>query len=447
MSDLDNDIRGSLERLSAPLEESETDDLWNDLMTRRRTRRLRRGTLAALPLLLLAIVAIGVVTSASSNDESTDVAAGGDDSVTDEGSGSLSVERIQVIGNGPLLGGTERVVIDFNEPLPEEEIAYVNDVAPLDPANGIVYTTQGPDQTRTCDSVHGVPDGGIGSVDLFVPAARFADERAHEGPPLETVDNPAKFIICGPHDGYIQYAIWAPLSADPADVSVTVSADRKTVTIAVAAQSDSTLDPYAGQTVVAQFLDDLRAGDTEAAAARWTGYPELGPDASASERVPFIADLVANRIINRILFSDATTTFVTSSTDEFGQVVTVLDARDADNPPAAIAFLTGWSAEQGRPGEMWIQRLPLQPGTSEVLDLAPDSFVEPGQELVLPGVPVEGGARAFVNNSEIPVEVDHSNLTTTVTVPADAEGDVAITVVRSSPELPGVYAFAVTVRE
>lgn len=446
MSDLDNDIRGSLERLSAPLEKSETEDLWNDLMTRRRTRRLRRGMLTALPVLLLAVVALGIVASLNSSDESTDVAAGGDDSMTDAESGSLRVERIQVIGNGPLLGGTERVVIDFNEPLPEEAIAYVTDLALLDPANGIVYTAQGPAQTRTCDSVHGVPDGGVGSVDLFVPAARFADERAHEGPPLETVDNPAKFIICGPHNGYIQYAIWAPLSADPADVSVTVSDDRKSLTIDISTQGDSTLDPSAGQTVVAQFLDDLRAGDLEAASERWTGYPELGPDASAAERVPFIADLMANRIISRILVSDATMTFVTSSTDELGQVVTVLDARDAENPPTAIAFLTGWSAEQGRPGEMWIRRLPLQPGTGEVLDLAPDSFVDPGRELVISGVPVEGGARAFANDSEIPVEVDHSNLTTTVTVPADAEGDIAITIVRSSPELPGVYAFAVTVR-
>ena len=36
---------------------------------------------------------------------------------------------------------------------------------------------------------------------------------------------------------FIQYAVWAPLSADPADVTVTVSPDRTSLTILTASQS------------------------------------------------------------------------------------------------------------------------------------------------------------------------------------------------------------------
>lgn len=451
MRDLDDQIRESLERLVDPGVDRRTDRLWNDLVSRRRRRRVRKGALAALPVLLVAVLAVGLFTSNRSDDARTYVATGRDGPASVERSvpgttGSLRVQRTQVVGNGPLVGGTVRVVLEFNEPLPVDEVEYVSDITSLDHASGTVFTTQGPTTTHVCDSVHGVPEGAVGSVDLLIPASWFADDRAHEGPPPETVDAPAKFLTCGPHNGFIQYAVWAPLSADPADVTVTVSPDRTSLTIQTTSENGTALDPRAGQAVVAEFLDDLRAGDVDAAAQRWTGYPEVGPNSSVSERVKHIEDLMADPTFARILVSDTTTTYVTPSTDEASQVVTVLDARTGENPPAAIVFLTGWSAEQGSPGEMWIHRLPLQEPTTDKVDVPAGSYVAPERKIVVPGVPVEGGARAFVNEQEIPVGVDYENLTMTITIPTDAEGDISVTVVTSSPELPGVRAFAVTVR-
>lgn len=366
------------------------------------------------------------------------------------GASTFRVVNIQVFGNGPLEGGTERAVIVFNGPVPAGEVQYVPDIGSTDPASGLAWTTQGPDSTRLCDSQHGVPEGAVGSVDLLVPASWFADgEDAHTVTELATVDDPAKFPVCGPHNGFIQYAMWAPLSADPADVTVTVSADRTSITIDVASKAGGPgLDPTAGQGVVAQFLDHLRDGDgdVEAAAELWTGYPELGPDSTPADRIPYVEHLIADPTFARILDSEATTTFVTPSTDDAGQVVTILDARDGDSTPAAIAFLTGWSGEQGSPGTMWIHRLPLDPPTTDTVGLPAGAYVEAGQDIVVPGVPLEGGARAFLDDREVPVEVDHQDLTMTIAIPEDVEGDVAVTVVTSSPELPGVRAFAVTVR-
>lgn len=291
MRDLDDKIRESLERLADSGDERRTDMLWSELVARRRRRRVRKAALAALPVLLIAVLALGLFTSNRSDDALTDVATGGD--------GPTQVERWGV---------------------------------------------------------------------------------------------------------------------------------------------------RASQAVVAEFLDDLRDGDVDAAAERWTGYPQLGPDGAVSERVQHIEELMADPTFARILVSDTTTTFVTPSTDEAGQVVTVLDARTGEKPPTAIAFLTGWIDEQGNPGDMLIQRLPVQGPTTNSVDLPAGSYAAPGQEIVVLGIPLEGGARAFVNDQEIPVEVDHKNLTMTISIPAGAKGDIAVTVVTSSPELAGVFAFAVTVR-
>lgn len=450
MRDLDHQIRESLERLVDAGGDRRTDALWNDLVARRRRRRVRNGALAVLPVLLLGALAVGVVATRGSDGGRTDVATGRggpDPGVGSESgaAGSLRVVRTRVVGNGPLVGGTERVVIQFNEPLPLDHVTYQPDIAAVDQADGMVFTTQGPSVTRVCDSRHSVPAGAVGSVDVLLPARWFAAD-AHEGPPPEAVDDPAKFVVCGPYNGFVQYAVWAPLSIDPADVTVAVSADRTTLTIQITSPGGSLLDPHAGQLVVAPFLDDLRAGDAEAAAARWTGYPDLGPDSSVAERVPYVEALLANPTFARILVSDTTTTFVTPSTDDAGQVVTVLDARSGEDPPAAIAFLTGWSAEQGDAGELWIHRLPLQEAATDAPELPAGSYAAPGQDIVVRGLPVEGGARAFVGEREIPVDVDHERFTMTVTIPADAEGDIAVTLVIASPELPAVRAFAVTVR-
>lgn len=345
MRDIDNDIRNSLERLTDPHDGTPgTDALWGALVSRRRKRRNRNRTLAALPLLLVAVLAVGLFAAQGSDDARSDVAAGGADAPSSDidgswriaatvnngereratgtanlrfdgdqvqgsdgcnnpidttlengvivgpsirtqvgclgfrltqeadlfweslghpldvrdselwlvngqgdgmifervggadetATGSLRVRNIQVFGNGPRAGGTERAVIVFNEPLPVEEVQYVADITSADPSAGMVWTAQGPDSTRVCDAVHSVPEGAVGSVDLFIPASWFADADAHTITELATTDDPAKFIVCGPHNGFIQYAVWGPLSADPGEVFVTVSPDRTTLNITFA---------------------------------------------------------------------------------------------------------------------------------------------------------------------------------------------------------------------
>lgn len=203
-------------------------------------------------------------------------------------------------------------------------------------------------------------------------------------------------------------------------------------------------DAAAASSVVSAFLDHLRSGNLAAAAERWSGYPELGPDASLAEKTPFIEGLRADPAITRILKGN-TEAFVTASPGwtTAHPVVTVLAPRDGDEPPVAVAFLTGFPRGQSDPEAMRIQRLPQRDGPTE-----PDvawSFAESGQQIEVPGFPVEGGARAYINSREIVIDVDHENFTMTITLPEDVEGDVAITVSTSTPELPDAHAFALTI--
>lgn len=367
------------------------------------------------------------------------------DTVDEAATGTLRVRNIQLFGNGPRAGGTERAVIVFNEAIPVTDVPYVADITSADTASGMAWTTQGPNSTHVCASRHSVPEGAVGSVDLLIPARWFADSGAHTVTELATTGNPAKFPICGPYNGFIQYAMWSPLSADPADVTVTISADRTTVTVEVVSEGDVPLDTAAGQGVVADFFDRFREGDFEGAAALWTGYPAFQPDQPISERVQYIELLAEYPPFARILNSGTTTTFVTPSLDDDnGQVVTILDARSTNSSPVAVAFLTELRAGDGDE-RMWIQRLPPTDANATP-ELPDDGYVQPGQRVVVPGLPIEGGVRGFVNGDEVPVEADLENETLTVVVPPGASGDIAVTFVVATPEHPIVRTFAATVR-
>jgi heat shock protein HslJ len=202
--------------------------------------------------------------------------------------------------------------------------------------------------------------------------------------------------------------------------------------------------PDAATSVVTRFMDRLREGDLSGAAELWSGYPEAFVDASTSEKVGFIEQLMADPAMVRILEGDPET-FVTASWGwtSAAPVVTLLLPRTGDQPPVAIAFLAGISEEVGDTGRMLIQRLPevADPMGAELAG----SSVSAGQRLDLPGTPVEGGVRAYVNGREIPVDIDYEAMRMSITIPDDIEGDVAITLSVATPELPGAQAFAVTV--
>jgi hypothetical protein len=360
--------------------------------------------------------------------------------------GNLRVSTIQVVGNGSLDGGTERAVIEFNEPLPEGEAAYVDDIDAATPGAGMVWTTQGPNGTRLCDSRHSVPEGAVGSVDLLIPANWFADgEDAYTGPGLETVDDPAKFPICGPHNGFIQYAMWSPLTADPAEVFVSVSPDRTRIAIEVMPNGPSGPDVSHGSGLVGKFIALMKTGEIEAAATLWSGYPASAPDRPVSERVQYVEQLGEYPPFARVVAAETTTTFVTPSLDGHNrQVVTVLAPRSDGVPLAAVAFVTGPSGE-GDAERMWIQRLPAIDDAANA-ELSDDGYLEPGEQVTVPGLPVEGSVRGFVNGVEIPVEADQESEKFSIVVPDNASGDIALNFVVATPEEPIVRSYAATIR-
>lgn len=222
--------------------------------------------------------------------------------------------------------------------------------------------------------------------------------------------------------------------------------DATTTTQAPSVSAPPSLAPgvsEAAEAVVRDFLTDLRNGDLESAAGRWTGYPDAsGPNTSVVDRVALIETLLSDPEFASILEADFET-FVNASWGwtYASPVVTVFARADEQRPAGAAGFLVGFSDGQGEPGQMWIQRLPTAINRWGEIK----SIVEPGGQVTLPGVPVEGGARAYLNETEIPVVVDHSNLTTSIAIPDTAEGTVAITLSTATPELSAAQAFVLTI--
>ena len=138
------------------------------------------------------------------------------------------VSSIQVVGGD---GGTQRVVVGFENPLPSNEVTIANDVASALPADGIQYVIQDASSVTVCESVHSFPPPADGTIDVLIPADWFAvGENSHTGE-LDEVNNPAKFVVCGPYGGFYQYAVWGPITIDPASIDITIDPDGRQLVI------------------------------------------------------------------------------------------------------------------------------------------------------------------------------------------------------------------------
>ena len=73
-----------------------------------------------------------------------------------------------------------------------------------------------------------------------------------------------------------------------------------------------------------------------------------------------------------------------------------------------------------------------------------DTTVSPGEQIVIPGVPVEGGGRAFLGDREVPLEVDYEALEMRVTFPPGTTVRI-LTISTATPELPTASAFVLDV--
>jgi hypothetical protein len=195
----------------------------------------------------------------------------------------------------------------------------------------------------------------------------------------------------------------------------------------------------AAETTVDQFLERLRNEDLEAAAALWTGYPALNPDDDAG----LVGALETFK--DEFGWLVDTSTFELEAVRASGEtatgdahVVTAVVRTDAANRREAAAFVVAGTPGSPRGTPAKIQRLPAQ---GQDVRPAPGGAIAPGQPLVLSGVPVEGGAVAYVNGDEVPATVDHGAMTTTVVVPPSAGGEAVVTLVLATPELPVAHSF------
>lgn len=86
-----------------------------------------------------------------------------------------------------------------------------------------------------------------------------------------------------------------------------------------------------------------------------------------------------------------------------------------------------------------IQRLPTKDGDDR-FEPAPFAMVAPGEVLTVSGVPVEGGARAYLYGTELQVRVDHETQSMSVTLPDRLPEVVILTLTTATPEIPAAVA-------
>lgn len=180
---------------------------------------------------------------------------------------------------------------------------------------------------------------------------------------------------------------------------------------------------------VRAFLDDLRRGDLDSAQARLS---TLAPRPAA--------DLATDPVLMRLAASGELVVTVTPSwsfTDP-APVVTASTGTDADGGLVAAAFLVDASQPLGAGGGP-IHRVQTVGDTPEI-----DTAVAPGEQIVIPSVPVEGGGRAFLGDLEVALDVNHEALEMRVTYPPGTTARI-LTISVATPELPTATAFVLDV--
>jgi hypothetical protein len=135
----------------------------------------------------------------------------------------LSIRKIE----SHLGAEAQNFVIVFDGPVPDDRISYAEDIRNVD-AHGVAYTTQEwtpekPTPLLTCGNQHFEfnPPVVVGQVDVLMPANWFTTPPGTER--IIWRHDPkwyGKTPLCGPHDGYVQFAIWSPASHDPEDIRV-----------------------------------------------------------------------------------------------------------------------------------------------------------------------------------------------------------------------------------
>lgn len=176
-----------------------------------------------------------------------------------------------------------------------------------------------------------------------------------------------------------------------------------------------------------QFLDALHSDDPTTAIEFWSGYP--GFKDGEQEFALFLAEFDWLTIEGGLGF------FVVPS---FGftvasPVVTVFSVGDTLSAASFVMSLP----EDGT--QFLIERLP-QPWPEAGAELSVE--LGPNNTLKVLGVPIEGGARAFLGYDELEVTVNQESLTTTIQLPDDLPTDAVVTFTSATPEVPAAMAIA-----
>jgi hypothetical protein len=179
--------------------------------------------------------------------------------------------------------------------------------------------------------------------------------------------------------------------------------------------------------LVSALLDRLRAGDLDGAAAAWRGYPgSTHPDDKRLELQAFLE--VAPWLVQPGIELSVTPG---PSSGVPNPVVTAVSPPDGQGTRDTATFVVAVDAAL-------VER--IEAAGSPGVTPAPGTTVAPGDAVVLDWVPIEGGATAHVNGSEVPVDLDHDAMTTTVVVPPWARDEVIVTISRATPEEPNATA-------
>ncbi len=186
---------------------------------------------------------------------------------------------------------------------------------------------------------------------------------------------------------------------------------------------------------VASFLRALRDGDHAAAARRWSGYPEAtggDPDEAEAEKLVAIGELRGSQ---PWLVADPSPRLNASAGAMAGATVPIVTV-EATGPrgPQAGAFVLRGSVEAG---DLIIERLPTLAGSPRI-SVDPDSGVA---NVSFKGLPVEGGARVYLDGVEVPSALDPERHLVSVEVPLEEATGAVATVVVATPEVPTAAAF------
>lgn len=417
-----------------------------DLQRRATALRRRRRIFTSLGLFGAVGVCVAVMLVATS--QPTRLVTAGEGPARDHP--ALSIQRVEARG-GP--NGTSEVTVVFNAPLPIDGVATTDSVESVDPDSFVAAIQDpGPGAVEVCGTKHWFPEvpEGSGSVDLLIPAAWLVGDPPvlPAVTPLEPA--PDKIVICGPYRGHVQVSIWGAAPTPTETLDVTISDDRTRIIVRVATSENADCDPggdtdepcsdheptalttdqiRSAEAEVRAFLADLSRGDLDAAQDRLSDYA-FDP----------AADLAKDPILSRLAQAEEVVVTVTPSWSftEPGPIVTASTGLDTDAGVVAAAFLVDSRQPLGFAGGP-IHRVQTVAETPKI-----DTTVASGEQIVIPGVPVEGGGRAFLGDAEVPLEVDYDALEMRVTYPPDTSVRV-LTISLATPELPTATAFVLDV--